>query len=178
MRKILSMTILFCVPALILSAQSRLTEHTLALDDPENAAAASIEDFAWLAGRWEGNGFGGIVEETWNPPLGGTMAGTFRLVQNDSPQFYEMLMLVPDGQSVSYRVKHFNPDFTGWEEKDKYVTFPLVAIAPDAIHFNGLTLKHEGDKCIHYLAMSQKDGTHREVKLEYTRRTDPAEAKK
>jgi hypothetical protein len=157
-----------------LSSQSQLTEHTLALDNLHNAAKATIEDFAWLIGRWEGEGFGGVVEESWNPALGGTMTGTFRLVTDDGPEFYEMLLLAPDSNNhIVYKVKHFHPDFTGWEEKDDYISFPLVRITHDALYFHGLTLQRDGDKCIHYLAMGRNDGSHKEVKLEYIRRERP-----
>jgi hypothetical protein len=151
--------------------QSPLTTHTLGLDHPDNAAPATIDDFTWLTGRWEGSGFGGITEETWNPPLGGTMVGTFRLVTDQGPSFYEMLLLVPEGNSISYKVKHFHPDFTGWEEKDEHVSFPLVRLTGDAAYFHGLTLQRDGDRCIHYLAMRQQDGLFLETRLDYLRQT-------
>ena len=37
------------------------------------------------------------------------------------------------------RLKHFNPDFTGWEQKDEYVTFRLQSVAPNQVVFNGLS---------------------------------------
>jgi hypothetical protein len=157
-------------------SQSKLTEHTLALDEHDNAENASIEDISWLSGRWEGTGFGGTVEETWNPPLGGTMVGTFRLVTEKGPSFYELLLLAPEGNSIVYKVKHFHPDLKGWEEKDDFISFPLVKISQDAVHFHGLTLQRLGDTCVHYLAMSQKDGTHKEVSLKYVRRDYPVSA--
>lgn len=162
-------TLLFSTFSLLATAQSKLTEHTLKLDDPANMPEASIDDLAWLSGRWVGEGFGGTLEETWNPPLGGTMVATFRLVSEGKPNFYEICLIAPEGKSLVYKVKHFNPDFTGWEEKDKYVTFPLVKLEANTIYFNGLTLALNGDTCTHYLAMKQKDGTYREAKLTYYR---------
>ncbi len=152
--------------------QSSLTEHTLARDSMQ-AAPASIEDFGWMAGRWEGKGFGGIVEETWNPAIGGTMIGSFRLVTEEGPDFYEFLLLAPENNSVVYKVKHFTPELKGWEEKDDYHSFPLVRVTQNAAYFHGLTILREGDKCTHYLAMRRKDGSHREVSLEYHRRDSP-----
>lgn len=149
--------------------QSKLTEHTLKLDDPANMPEASIDDLAWLTGRWQGEGFGGILEETWNPPLGGTMVATFRLVSEGKPNFYEICLISPEGKSLTYKVKHFNPDMTGWEEKAEYVTFPLVKVEPNKIYFNGLTLELNGNTCTHYLAMKRKDGTYNEAKLIYQR---------
>ncbi len=162
-----------------LTAQSLLTEHTLKLDKPENAAQATAEDFHWLSGRWEGQGFGGTVEETWNPPLGGTMIGSFRLVNAEGPEFYEFLTLMPEGESMVYKVKHFNPDLVGWEEKEESIGFPLVKITQDTAWFQGLTIVRTGDHLVHYLGMKQKDGTHREARLEYHKRATPqSEAEK
>ncbi len=103
--------------------------------------AATIEDASWLAGRWVGEGLGGQIEETWAPPSGGQMVGYFRLIRNGAPAFYEiMLMDVVEG-GVRMRVKHFNPDFVGWEEKDGWHSFEPVSATPEALSFSGLVLR-------------------------------------
>jgi hypothetical protein len=108
------------------------------------AQAATIDDAAWLAGRWVGEGFGGQMEESWAPPIGGQMVGHFRYWRDGQPQFYEFLMMdVVDG-GVRMRVKHFNPDMVGWEEKGEWVTFEPVSVGPDALIFNGLAIRREG----------------------------------
>jgi hypothetical protein len=156
-------------------AQSRLTENTLRLDAPENAPSASIEEVAWLAGHWRGEGFGGVVEELWSPPLGGAMVGVFRLVAGGQPSFYEICLLREHEGSLVYRVKHFHPDLSGWEERPDFVEFPLVKVAPDLVQFAGLTLSRAGDACVHYLAMRQGD-THAEAAIEYRRVRQPQAA--
>jgi hypothetical protein len=104
---------------------------------------ATIDDAAWLAGRWVGEGFGGQMEEVWSPPVGGQMIGHFRYWRDGEPQFYEIMMMdVADG-GVRMRVKHFNPDFTGWEERGEWVTFEPVSVVPDALIFNGLEIRRE-----------------------------------
>ncbi|MCB9869977.1 MAG: hypothetical protein H6837_08980 [Planctomycetes bacterium] len=164
----------FAVPILALLAtsgfaQRPLTTNTLSLDSPSTTPRATMDDVAWLVGRWRGTGFGGEVEETWGPALGGTMIGTFRLVRGGKPDFYELLVLEPAGGSLTYKVKHFHADLRGWEAKDACVSFPLVRIRKNEICFHGLTLRREGDACVHYLAMRQKDGKQREVSLRYVR---------
>ena len=105
---------------------------------------ATIDAAGWLAGRGVGEGFGGQMEETWAPPVGGQMVGHFRHWRDGQPRFYEiMLMDVVDG-GVRMRVKHFNPDFTGWEERSEWVAFEPVSAAPDALIFNGLEIRREG----------------------------------
>jgi len=106
--------------------------------------AATIDDAAWLAGRWVGEGFGGQMEESWAPPVGGQMVGHFRYWRDGQPQFYEFLMMdVVDG-GVRMRVKHFNPDMVGWEEKGEWVTFEPISAGPEALIFNGLEIRREG----------------------------------
>ncbi len=88
------------------------------------------------------------MEEAWAPPVGGQMVGHFRYWREGEPQFYEiMLMDVVDG-GVRMRVKHFNPDFVGWEEKDGWHTFEPVSVGPDALAFNGLIIRRESDNRI------------------------------
>jgi uncharacterized protein YciI len=151
------------------NAQTPLTENTLRLDDGGTRQSASIVDVAWYAGRWLGKGFDATVEESFVPPMGGTMIGTFRMIKDEKPAFYEMLLLEPDGDSLVYRVKHFHPNFTGWEEKDGFVSFPLIKIEGNRFYFSGLTWVRDGNKCIHYLAMKQPDGSYKEAVLTYER---------
>jgi len=102
---------------------------------------ATIEDAAWLAGRWVGEGFGGQMEEAWGPPVGGQMVGYFRYWRDGQPQFYEFMMMdVVDG-GVRLRVKHFNPDGSAWEERGDWVSFEPVSAGPDALNFNGLEIR-------------------------------------
>lgn len=106
---------------------------------------ATIEDAAWLAGRWVGEGFGGQMEEAWAPPVGGQMVGHFRYWREGEPQFYEFMMMdIADG-GVRMRVKHFNPDMVGWEEKGEWITFEPVTAGPDALIFDGLEIRRESE---------------------------------
>ena len=105
--------------------------------------AATIDGAAWLAGRWVGTGFGGQMEETWSPPVGGQMIGHFRYWREGEPQFYEIMMMDVAEGGVRMRVKHFNPDFVGWEERDGWVEFEPISVGPDALVFNGLTIRRE-----------------------------------
>ena len=68
-------------------AQQQLTENTLDLAEGATSPKATITDVSWLTGRWSGHGFGGVVEENWGLPMGGTMVATFRLVKADQPAY-------------------------------------------------------------------------------------------
>ena len=146
------------IAAALLSAACAAQAQT-AVADP-----ISIEDAAWLSGRWVGEGFGGQMEEAWAPPVGGQMVGHFRYWRDGQPQFYEFLMMdVVDG-GVRMRVKHFNPDMIGWEEKAEWVTFEPVSAGPDALIFNGLEIRREGaDRIVMTLRLRRGETVSEEI---------------
>ncbi|MEP0189454.1 MAG: DUF6265 family protein [Erythrobacter sp.] len=104
---------------------------------------ATLEQVDWLAGQWVGGGIGGApAMESWLPATGGTMVGTFVQETADGAiMFTEHMYLTQENGSLALKIKHFNADLTGWEEKDDMLTFRLVAIEPCAAYFNALTLR-------------------------------------
>ncbi|WP_336987566.1 DUF6265 family protein [Altererythrobacter aquiaggeris] len=133
---------------------------------------ATIADMEWLAGQWTGTGIADApAHESWLPAVGGTMVGTF--VQEDGEggiRFTEHLYLMEEGGSLVLRLKHFNADLTGWEEKDDTTAFRLVAMEPGAAFFHGLTLRKDGeDGLVAAVRMRQKDGSSSELIFRFTR---------
>ena len=127
---------------------------------------AELSELGWLQGTWEGQGIDGAPSlEVWAAPIGGAMPGLF--VQADGKggtMFSEYMQIVPNGESLVLRLKHFNADLTGWEEKDKTVNFALVARDNGALYFNGLTYKREdADQLIVAVRMRNADGTTSEL---------------
>ena len=152
-----------------LFGQSLLTANTLQLDDPTQRPSASINDLAWLAGSWEGEAFGGTVEEMWTLPTAGTIVGVFKGVTDGSVMFYEIEWIAEEEGSLTLKLKHFHPDFTGWEEREEMVEFPLVRLTHDAVYFDGLTFRRVGqDGLVAYVALRQ-DGQVREEEIVYWR---------
>jgi len=146
------------------------TERTFRLSEGEERPAATIEDASWLVGSWVGTGFGQRFEAVWNPPSAGTMIGLFKLLGDDGVTFYELLLLSVEDGSLSLKVKHFNPDFTAWEEKADYVNFRLVKKEDDALHFGGISFYRRGDDAIDgYIVMRNGDEV-TERYLKYERR--------
>lgn len=144
-------------------AQVKNTENTVKLAEGAKSAAATIKDVAWLAGNWSGTGMGGVSDETWGTPNNGVMVGTYRLVINNKPVFYEMMWLMEHEGSIILRLKHFSAELVGWEEKDKTVDFKFVNKAGNRVNFNGLTYEQTSkDTLTIYLALRQKDGTLKE----------------
>ena len=165
--------------ALLLAAASpapaqTLTPNTLRLDPGAARPTATLSDLAWLAGHWQGPGLGGISEEVWTAPMGGSMMGSFRLVRGDSVIFYEILSLVEAEGSLEMRLKHFNADLTGWEEKAEVRSFPLVRLTPTEAFFEGLTIRRlDEDHLQIQLAIGMGDGSFREEEFRYARVRPP-----
>ncbi len=139
----------------------------------EDAAAASpadegqpvVEDLAWLARRWRGEGFGGICEEVWTPPLGGSMVGLFRLVREDELVFSEHMMLTAEPDGIVLKVKHFTPEFVAWEEKEDAVRFRLVELRPNEAVFEGLRMRRTEEALEIVLRMKNSAGESRDETL-------------
>ena len=153
-----------------LDAQSHRTEHTIRLDSGMASPPATLADVAWLQGHWRGPGLGGITEEFWMEPSGGAMPGVFRTVADGEVIFYEMFALTEHEGSLVLRLKHFNPDMTGWEDKEEMVRFRLAHIEPGLIQFNSLTyrLVTEDTMRIH-VAVRQRDGSLEELEFVLSR---------
>ncbi|MEM7780385.1 MAG: DUF6265 family protein [Pseudomonadota bacterium] len=112
-------------------------------DEGFESPPASLAEMDWLVGQWTGEGINGAPAlESWLPPTGPVMIGTFVQQNEDaSIMFTEHLYLMEEEGSLVLRLKHFNADLTGWEEKDEMLAFRLVAIEDCAAYFNALTLR-------------------------------------
>lgn len=110
------------------------------------APAATLADISWLSGSWEGEGIEGAPAlEAYAPAAGGQMVGHFRQLNKDGTvMFYELITIVEQGGTLAYRLKHFNADLTGWEEKEKVVSFPLTERKGDRLDFSGLVYERTG----------------------------------
>lgn len=141
------------------------TPNTIRLQAGTPRPAAQVADFAWLTGRWIGEGLGGDVEESWSDAAGRAMVGYFRLVKDGKPVFYEIMTLLEVEGSVEMRLKHVNPDMTGWEEKNDFVTFRLAKLEPAAAYFSGLTFRRIGDDRLEIFLALRSGGELREEKF-------------
>ncbi len=150
-------------------AQSPRTEHTYKLDDAESRTPATLENVSWLVGSWSGEAFGSTFEEVWNPPSAGSMIGLWKLLNDGQVVFYEIMLLVEEEGSLSLKVKHFNADFTAWEDKEDYVRFRFVKYETDAVHFEGLSFYRIDENTMHAFIVMKHEGNLREEKMVYRR---------
>lgn len=156
---------LFTVAALGMSAfaQTKNTENTVKLDEGSSGAKATLADVSWLAGSWHGTGLGGVSEENWSRSADGAMMGTYRLIADGKTVFYEFMLLIETEGTLLLRIKHFHPNFVGWEEKEKSVDFKFVKKDARRTYFSGLTFERKNNKELNiFLALRQKDGQVRE----------------
>ena len=156
-------------PALAVSAEPH-TEHTYRLEPGEARPQATLRDAQWLVGAWTGTAFGQQFDQTWNPPSAGSMLGHFKLYGDDGASFFELLLLSVEEDTLSLKVKHFNPDFSAWEEKDDYVNFRLVKKDENALHFGGLSFYRRCEDEIDGYIVMKSGGEGGEQYFHYRRR--------
>jgi hypothetical protein len=157
------MRLLLTAVVLALSGEAALAQS------PAAPVAARISDFTWLAGSWAGEGFGGQMEEVWSAPNASSMVGYFRLSQKGKPVFYEIMTLLEHEGSVEMRLKHVNPDMTGWEEKNAFQTFKLEKLDATGAYFDGLRLQRVDANTIDGTFIVRRGATVSEQKFVYKR---------
>jgi hypothetical protein len=163
-------TILAALLLFLAASASAQTANTIRRTAGAAIPTATAADMAWLAGRWTGSGLGGWTEETWNPPAGGSMIGTFRLVKDDKPVFYEFMVIRETERGLALQLKHFNPDMKGWEQPEKYVEFLYVKSEGNRFYFEGLTFERTDDRhWMAFLAMRGKDESVKEFRFDMAR---------
>ena len=143
----------------------------VAAAQPASPPAARVDQVAWLAGYWEGEGMGGTIEDIWMPPRDGVILGAFRLVQPGGKGFYELFAIEEFEGSLRFVVKHFHRNWVGWEEKDAALRMPLQSISEAEASFGGVVFKRDGaDGLVVDLTMRSRDGSTRTQALRFRKR--------
>ena len=143
-------------------------QNTIPYQDDNPSPKASLSDISWIAGHWKGEAFGGTTEEIWSPPLGDSMMFVFKLVVEGKVAFYEIGHIRQEGETLILRLKHFNDNLTGWEEKDETVDFRLVKLEGNRVYFDDFTFERINDSEINlYVVIEQENGSKEEVRFNY-----------
>ena len=142
-------------------------ENTLRIDETVGSPTADLSAVAWIAGHWKGEALGGVVEEIWTPPLGGSMMAAFKLSVNDQVKFYELETIVEEGDTLILRLKHFSSKLHGWEAKDETVDFKLVKVSRDKVYFDGMTFENVSDDEMNVYVIIGDEGQERETRFNY-----------
>ena len=135
------------------------------------AAPAKIAAMAWMKGYWAGEGYGGQVDTVMGPAKAGVMLGHFRHTKADGkPGFYEICAIEEHEGSLRFVIKHFHPNWIGWEEKDHALQARLVRLGKDEAVFGNMTIKRTGkDALTIEIVIQGKDGTSRTETLRLKR---------
>jgi len=107
------------------AAQGQATRAAIIIVTPD-ANKPSLEDFSWLAGRWEGH-LGPppaekqmTAEQQWMAPKNGTMQGFFRLTDAEKTIVIELFTIRETPGGIEFYFRHFSPELKPWEEKEAY----------------------------------------------------------
>ena len=136
--------------------------------DPIKVLEPRLENIAWIAGNWKGEALGGIAEENWSAPNGGSMMASFRLINDGKVSFYEIEIIREVNETLILQLKHFNNDLKGWESKDDTVDFPLKEITSSKVVFEGMTFEKVNDNEMNvYVDVHNKNGSTDTLKFNY-----------
>ena len=141
--------------------------NTLSYIDSIGSPKADLNAVSWVQGHWRGEAFGGITEEVWTPPVGGSMMGAFKLVVEDQVQLYEIETITEENNSLIFRLKHFHSNLKGWEEKDKTIDFKLVKVTEDKVYFDGCTFEKISENEMNIYVILEIEGEETETKFNY-----------
>lgn len=104
-----------------------------AVSPARSADAPSLADLAFLEGHWRG-GEDLAFEEIWSAPAGGVMTAMARGHAGDALQVLEYIIAAENDDGVVMRFKHYNADFTTWEENGP-VTLQLTSVSKNDVTF-------------------------------------------
>lgn len=155
--------LLFCFSIFTSSAQN----NTLKFAESTVSPKANLDQVSWIAGHWKGEAFGGITEEIWSPPLGDSMLFSFKLVVDNKTVFYEIGGIRTVDDTLLFQLKHFGPDFKGWEEKEETIDAKLISITENRVYFDGFTFECINEKEMNIYVVIEENNTTEEVKFNY-----------
>ena len=144
-------------------------KNTLQFDAAAGSPKADLSAVAWIAGYWRGEAMGGVAEEIWSHPHGGSMMAAFKLTVNGVVKFYELETIVEQDETLILRIKHFAADLHGWEARDESVDFRLVKVTADKVYFDGMTFEKVSDDEMNVYVIIGDGDQQKETKFNYRR---------
>ena len=148
-------------------------ENILQFDKAAGSPKADLSAVAWIAGHWRGDALGGVVEEIWTPPLGGSMMAAFKLAVNYKVKFYELETIMEEGDTLILKLKHFSSELHGWEKKEETVDFKLVKVTDDKVYFDGMTFENVSNEDMNVYVLIGNEGEEKETKFDYRKVKGP-----
>ncbi len=91
--------------------------------------SAKVSDLAWMTGHYSN----GSLEENWATPDGGSIAALVRSTNDGSLAMIELIVVEEEGDSLTLRVKQWNP---GMEPRSEdFQTMKLVEVGDKKVVF-------------------------------------------
>jgi hypothetical protein len=122
-------------------------------DRAMDLASVKLTDVAWIAGHWVNDDEGNLSEEVWTTPAGGSMLGMWRFVSGGKVRIYELLSISETDSGLVFRLRHFDPQFVGREDKDRSLALKLVRFAGKEAAFEGSEYSGQGAVRLTYRAL-------------------------
>jgi hypothetical protein len=128
--------VLFAFSGACLLHGEQPAQESARTDQAKDAAAAKISDLAWIVGAWRTTLGDDVLEETWNEPVGNQMLGMFQWQKEGKVWLNELVSITQgDDGKIAFRLRHFGPDMTAWEDKDKAAALSAAQREPGAAVF-------------------------------------------
>jgi hypothetical protein len=126
--------------AVALVGSARVSAEQAAAIGTAPRAKATLEQAAFIAGRWGGMLGDRKIEQHWMAPAASSMVGMYRSIQKERATLYELLAIEQDGESLVLRIKHFAPGagLAGREGKDESIDHALVRAEGRTAVFEGI----------------------------------------
>ncbi len=166
--RIPSFILIFLTLTTISNGQEKFS-NTLIATESVTSPDAELNSIRWIEGHWRGEAFGGLTEEVWSPPLGGSMMCAFKLVVDGKIKFYELATISEEKSTLILRLKHFHPNLKGWEEKDKTLDFRLIKMEPGKIYFDQFAFERVDALHMNIFVVIENQGTREEVRFSYSK---------
>lgn len=105
-------------------------------DTPTGDKSYTINDLAWMAGRWVGEVDGAFSEDHWSEPRAGLMIGMFRLVSEDGKTRVILLETIQEtDKGVEFRFRHFTSLLEPWEDAKEPLLLRLTELNDSRVVF-------------------------------------------
>ena len=121
-------------------------------DESALSETLSIDRLSWLTGNWKGPRDGGVLEETWLPPLAGTITALVRSSKDQDTRFVEIVHIREINGSLELNLQLFNNslepeninvNFFQYLFLNHYRVFDLIIVTRYGVLCLGCNYMHE-----------------------------------
>lgn len=121
----------------VVAASSALAQDAIGTAPP---AKATIQQVAFITGRWSGTLGDRNIEQHWMAPAGTSMVAAFRNLQGSTPMLYELLVIEEQEGGLVLRIKYFapGPGLVGRQPQNEAAEHRLVKVEGEKAVFEGI----------------------------------------